>query len=233
MIKIIIESVRNPRWSSEDGSTIDCLLRTNHLIGEVPFTASKYDCEPHGREVFDRCLAGEFGEIASMEPKEASLPIANLELPPQYHRLEKFLIEANRENARKSYRSVVIVWSSILENVLEQLLETNALRSAMAGDNIQKPPKDFKKKIIMALDKGLIDQEEAEKCHHIRRVRNRAAHDWELTLRSKDVLPSLRALYEADHASIFVFHDDLDFLLQMVYAGSCAMLVVRFSVTTT
>lgn len=211
MLKIIIESVRNPRWSSEDGSTIDCLLRTNHLVDEVPFTASKHDCEPHGREVYERCLAGEFGEIASMEPKEVSPQMVSLELPPQYHRLEKFLSEANRENARKSYRSVVIVWSSILENVLDQMIETDALHSAMADESIKKPPKDFEKKIIRALDRGLIDQEEAEKCHHIRRIRNRAAHDWELTLRSKDVLPSLRALYEADHATILVFHDDLDF----------------------
>lgn len=40
MIKLEIESIRNPRWSSEDHSSIDCLVKFNTLIDEVPFTAS-------------------------------------------------------------------------------------------------------------------------------------------------------------------------------------------------
>ena len=31
---------------------------------EVPFTASPVDIVAHGREIFERCAAGEFGEVA-------------------------------------------------------------------------------------------------------------------------------------------------------------------------
>ena len=228
MVKIVIESVRNPRWSSKDGSTINCLVKTNTLVAEAPFTASNHDPEPHGREIYERCLAGEFGEIAPMAVREAGEHIGNVELPPEYQRLETFLLGANRENARKSYRSVAIVWGSLLDNLLDEMLESDASRVAAAGESVMKPPRTFEKKIVRAMERGLINQEEAEKCQHIRRIRNRAAHDWELTLESKDVLPSLRALHEADHARVLAFHEDLDFLLQLVYSGSCAMLVMRF-----
>lgn len=123
MIKIEILSVRNPQWASKDGSAINCWIRTNTLVEEVPFTASKHDPEPHGREVYARCLAGEFGNIAPMEPKTAWKPMLQSKLPPEYRRLERFFLEANQENNRKSFRSVVIVWGSLLDNLLDEMLE--------------------------------------------------------------------------------------------------------------
>jgi hypothetical protein len=228
MIKIEILSVRNPQWASEDGSAINCWVRINTLVQEVPFTASKYDSEPHGREVYARCQAGEFGEIAPMESKIEPEHVLQSEVPPEHQRLEKFLLEANRENNRKSFRSVAIVWGSLLDNLLDEILESEASRTANAGQFFGKPPKNFDGRIKRALEAGLIDQQEAERCHHVRRIRNTAAHEWELSLASKDVLPSLRALHKADHAQILIFHEDLDFLVQQVYSASCAMLVMTF-----
>lgn len=228
MIKTEILSVRNPHWANEDGTAINCLVRTNTLHQEVPFTATPYDSEAHGREIFARCLAGEFGEIAPMEPKPPQQPLSQLELPAEYHRLERFLFEANRENTRKSFRSVVIVWGSLLDNLLDEMLEAEALRASAAGEAVGKPPRTLDARIKRALDAGLIDQEEADRCHHIRRIRNAAAHEWELSLATEDVLPSLRALHEVDHSQWLVFHEDQEFLLQQVYSASCAMLVMKF-----
>ncbi|MBU1397098.1 MAG: hypothetical protein KKE84_13295 [Gammaproteobacteria bacterium] len=228
MIKIEILSVRNPQWASEDGSAINCRIRTNTLVEEVPFTASKHDLEPHGREIYARCLAGEFGDIAPMEPKSAREPMLQSKLPPEYLLLERFLLEANQENNRKSFRSVVIVWGSLLDNLLDEMLEREALRAAVAGKPVGKPPQTFNGRIERALQVGLIDQDDARKCHHIRCIRNVAAHDWKFSLASTDVLPSFRALYETDHSQTLVFHKDLDFLVQQVYSASCAMLVMRF-----
>lgn len=51
---------RNPKHN-EDG-TID--LEINHpTYGWIPFTASKDDCEAHGRAIFDSCVNGEYGEV--------------------------------------------------------------------------------------------------------------------------------------------------------------------------
>ncbi|NHN77133.1 hypothetical protein HA520_07475 [Azotobacter chroococcum] len=45
MIKIEILSVRSPKWANEDGSAINCLVRTNTLMQETPFTATPCDSE--------------------------------------------------------------------------------------------------------------------------------------------------------------------------------------------
>jgi hypothetical protein len=163
-----------------------------------------------------------------MEHTTAQEPMLQSRLPPEYQRLERFLPEANQENNRKSFRSVVIVWCSLLDNLLDEMLECEASRAAAAGQTVANPPQSLDGRIKRALQAGLIDQEESEKCHHIRRIRNVAAHDWELSLTSANVLPSLRSLYEADHSQVIVFHEDLGFLIQQVYSASCAMLVMRF-----
>ncbi|WP_111641689.1 DUF4145 domain-containing protein [Marinimicrobium alkaliphilum] len=228
MIKTKVLSVRNPQWADENHTAINCLVRTNTLHQEVPFTASSYDSESHGREIFVRCVAGEFGEIAPMEPKLSQQPPSQPEPSAIYHRLEKFLLEANRENSRSSFRSVVIVWGSLLDNVLDEMLEAEAFRASATGEVRGRPPRTLDARIKRALREGLIDQEDAERCHHIRRIRNAAAHEWDLSLESENVLPSLRALHEVDHSELLVFHEDLGFLLQQVYSASCGMLVMKF-----
>lgn len=227
MKKIEIVSVRNPQWANEDCSAINCLVKTNNLVHEVPFTASPHDSEVHGREIYSRCFAGEFGEIAQMEPQPPQQLFPQPESPAGHRRFERFLLEANKENSNKSFRSVVIVWGSLLDNLLDEMLEIQALRASVAGKAVGKPPSTFDARIKKAHGEGLIDQDEAERCHHIRRVRNAAAHDWELSLSSKDVLPSLRALFEADHSQFLVFHEELDFLSRQVYSPSCAMLGLK------
>lgn len=228
MVKIIVESVRDPRWASEDHSLIDCIVKTNTLVHEAPFTASIHDTEPHGREIYERCVAGEFGPITPMLSRKSN-PLAEvIDRPPGFERLERFLLQANQENARKSSRSVTIVWASLLDNLLNEMLERYASREKAAGRPLGKPPQTFSQRINLAFKKGLIGPEEAEKCHHIRRIRNQAAHNWELNLETKDILSSMRALHKADHSGALVFHEELEFLVQQVYSSSCAMLVMKF-----
>ncbi len=76
--------VANPRWRTlrdvtgsplldRDGAprrVIDCEVLFDHLLvlnirDAVPFSASPTDPEPHGREIFARAAAGEFGEVAA------------------------------------------------------------------------------------------------------------------------------------------------------------------------
>lgn len=228
MVNIEVLSVRSPQWVDERHTSINCLIRTNTLAEEVPFTASSHDPEPHGREVFARCIAGDFGEIAPMEQPGVLRDVTTQpELLAQFKRLEILLGFTNLENARRSFRSVVILWGSFLDGLLDKLLEVDALRALSAGQAAGKPPRTFDSRIKMAHAAGIIDQEEADKCHHIRHIRNAAAHEWELHLGTDKVLPSLKALYEADHSAVLIFHEDLDYLLQQVYSASCAMIIMR------
>ncbi|RMQ99186.1 phage tail protein [Pseudomonas syringae group genomosp. 7] len=64
-------SARNPRWSDQAHTSIVLWVvfeETKDFYGEVPFTASADDSEPHGVDLFNRAVAGEFGEI--LEPTE-------------------------------------------------------------------------------------------------------------------------------------------------------------------
>lgn len=228
MIQTEILTARDPQWANEERTAINCWVRTNTLAQEVPFTAASYDTEAHGRELYARCLAGEFGEIAPAAPRDVSVPVQQVAMAPKIRRFETFLVEANCENSRRSFRSVVIVWGSFLDNLLDEMLAQAVLQNPAAAQNIGKPPRTFNDRIKKARDAGLIDQDEAEKCQYVRAIRNAAAHEWALSLATEDVLPSLRALHERDHAELSIFHEDLDFLIQQVYSASCAMIAMRF-----
>lgn len=56
-------NITNPRFSSPDGSLINVDI-DHPEFGMVSFTASPDDPEGHGRELYARAVAGEFGAIA-------------------------------------------------------------------------------------------------------------------------------------------------------------------------
>lgn len=62
----LIVSARNPRWSDQEHSAIILSVvfkGSESVYGELPFAASANDSEPHGVELFQRAVAGEFGEV--------------------------------------------------------------------------------------------------------------------------------------------------------------------------
>ena len=58
--------VENLFWT-KDRSMIDCVVDFAG-IGKVPFSASPNDM-PHGVEIYNRCVAGDFGPIADYVPQ--------------------------------------------------------------------------------------------------------------------------------------------------------------------
>lgn len=58
---------RNLIWVNADSTLIDMIV-THPRFGEIPFTASPHDVEPHGRELFARAVAGDFGPVAEYVP---------------------------------------------------------------------------------------------------------------------------------------------------------------------
>ena len=223
MIPIEIYTVKNPRWSDSDRKTIDCEITTNTLRGEVPFTASPYDCESHGRDIFLRCVNEEFGTIK--EPEKAQLePSSAPELPLEFITINKFIEYANFENSNKSFRSVVIVWGAYLEAEL-----TKNLEQWYQSNPEEKMPKRFifEQVIDNSSKRGIISVKDQKKYHAIREIRNRAAHDWDFSIESEGVLEHLKFLYAEDHIEIFQYHEDFDFLIQSIYSGTCGILAMK------
>lgn len=71
-------TVENPTWT-RNGDMIDCVVDFAG-IGKVPFSASPNDL-PHGVEIYNRCIAGEFGPIADYIPQPDEGPQEPSELP--------------------------------------------------------------------------------------------------------------------------------------------------------
>lgn len=69
-------NIRNLKYTAD--GRIDCEIE-HAVYGWVPFTASESDPEAHGRELFTRAAAGEFGPVAvwvAPAPSQADLVAA-------------------------------------------------------------------------------------------------------------------------------------------------------------
>lgn len=61
-------TITSPQWANAEQTAIDCMVTFDHIGEPVPFTANAQDTEQHGRDIFTRAAAGEFGEVAEYVP---------------------------------------------------------------------------------------------------------------------------------------------------------------------
>jgi hypothetical protein len=66
-----VSNVREPAWADADHTSIICEVKFDAFADYVPFHAMPGDPHEHGREIFDACVAGEFGEIGPYVPPES------------------------------------------------------------------------------------------------------------------------------------------------------------------
>jgi hypothetical protein len=65
--------VKNLKWADAEHTRINCEVDFEHLNEEfVPFTANPDDVEQHGKEIFAKAIAGEFGAIDEYTPPPLS-----------------------------------------------------------------------------------------------------------------------------------------------------------------
>jgi len=59
-------AVRNCKWANAEHSSIECEVIFDDITSEewTPFGANPNDHYEHGREIFAKAVAGEFGEVA-------------------------------------------------------------------------------------------------------------------------------------------------------------------------
>ena len=62
-----LKSAKTPQWVDAEHTRIN-LKVTFDNIPEHTFTADPNDCEAHGRDIFERAVKGEFGDVAEYEP---------------------------------------------------------------------------------------------------------------------------------------------------------------------
>ena len=72
-MKMEYTSVKNPKWTSSEKTSIECVVNFQ-TIGEIPFCASLEDNHDHTTEIYNRCVAGEFGPITEYVEVEFKIP---------------------------------------------------------------------------------------------------------------------------------------------------------------
>lgn len=238
-------SVCQPRWANSERNIITCIVKFEHLKVEVPFTASPRDPEMHGREIYARCVRGDFGVIGNYQPDPncimPSTEGAAGDIPDLiqgWPEIEKFLVQANIENTNGTPRGIILVWASMIEELLGRLLEAflmdHSSSRSLVWDDAHSSLGTFSGRSKCCFVLGLISNDELMVCDRIRSIRNAAAHQWNMDLGnpdfSKRFIPAIRALYDADHAQLYNWiASDLIFMIKHFYAGSCGLLAVKLA----
>ena len=65
---LTFQYAKNPVFASEDKSIISLTVKFAEYNEELPFGATNYDSYDYGRDIHQRALAGEFGEIKTFVP---------------------------------------------------------------------------------------------------------------------------------------------------------------------
>lgn len=90
-----ITSARNPIFKSADSQTIDLLVFFDSSSVEHPFTASAADSEAHGRDLFARAMAGEFGPVSPFVPPP----------PPSADEIKQTMVDAIQKHLDETART--------------------------------------------------------------------------------------------------------------------------------
>lgn len=238
-MKATYSLVRNPRWASNDRNSINCWVKFNDMKVELP-----YNAVPNGdticAQIFNECVAGQYGEIAEFDPTNEEYRLDNLsDLAPlnyeglvleldefhlQNQEFDNFLNEANLENATGSLRGQVLVWSSFIEVLVERLIENHLVDHKESRDFLKRPEINFSTKIRLAFSLGLISKQELKTLNNVRDLRNEAAHRWKLDLENGRVRKPLEYLYNTYHSKLYEWIEEPEFLIRNIYTPSCAFL---------
>jgi hypothetical protein len=66
-------TAHSPVFANPANTAINLIVNFDE-IGEVPFTATSRDAAGHGREIFEKAVDGEFGQVAAYAIPAASVP---------------------------------------------------------------------------------------------------------------------------------------------------------------
>ncbi|WP_392338310.1 DUF4145 domain-containing protein [Loktanella salsilacus] len=235
-MNIDIISVRDPVWSNARNTQIDCTIRTSAYSEELPFTASPNDPEAHGREIFSRCVSGEFGEIRPyIPPRHTEHDDTRMDLPrwtlvwPEIH---DFLREANAENVRNSSRAIGLVWGAMLETMLNSFIKKQLELQQRDLNSLQykngnKCGDTFEGRIKGALSEEMIEPDLRDHLDAIRRIRNVCAHEWRLNYDNPKVkeLGGDFDILKSAYSPTFQL-DDFESLIKMVFSQSCCRIII-------
>nr|WP_319390372.1 hypothetical protein [uncultured Cohaesibacter sp.] len=236
-------SVREPRWVDRAHTAIECMVKFDDFVKELPFVANPTDCEAHGREIFAKCVAGEFGAIkefsAGCQPAvhEVKMVDSSQILDRLHPLLPRWIEESNIENSQGTLRGIILVGASIIDKMLGEILVAFLVdgQSDKVFSQSETLFGEFSSRNKACLALGLISCDEYAACEAIRHIRNYAAHELilngkESVLLEKKPLNQLRKLHEQFHKDLYHFPDkEPEKLVKQIYHGSVGFIVMKLN----
>jgi hypothetical protein len=58
-----LQYAKDPIWNDGTSTAVLLTVKWEEFAEEMPFSACSFDTEPHGVDLYNRAVAGEFGEI--------------------------------------------------------------------------------------------------------------------------------------------------------------------------
>ncbi|MGI0525737.1 hypothetical protein [Rhizobium giardinii] len=222
---VTVLSIRSPRWADAQHTAIDCWARFDHIDEEVPFTARASDVEPHGVDIFIRCAAGEFGDIQEYEPPALStenLASVPFQMPEAWPDADKFLQDANLENANGTDRGCVLVWTSMIDELLRRILEAFLVSDDKRASEFfshNGPAGSFSGRTKLAYFMGLITDDELRIIDKLRDIRNDFAHQYGVSLADASYAGRCEYLYKT------MCGDGVRFPPRLQFTSACGSLL--------
>lgn len=65
---LTIEYAKDPKAVNAENTLIDLTVKFVEIVDEFPFTATPFDVEPYGVELYNNAIAGQYGEVAPYVP---------------------------------------------------------------------------------------------------------------------------------------------------------------------
>lgn len=65
---LTLQYAKDPVYTNADGTSIDLIVKWEEFNEEMPFSATTWDPEQYGRDLYYRAYAGEFGQPAPYVP---------------------------------------------------------------------------------------------------------------------------------------------------------------------
>ncbi len=72
---LTLEYAKDPIYINKTGNAINLIVKWEEFYEEMPFCATNHDTEPHGVDLYNRTVAGEFGPIAPFIDVDPDEPV--------------------------------------------------------------------------------------------------------------------------------------------------------------
>ncbi len=137
---------------------------------------------------------------------------------------QKYLDEANKENAAGTHRGIVLVWSSIIDDMLYKMLSAHFielnkdLTDRTFGPN--GPAGSFSNRTRLCFALGLIKKDEMKVIDMVRDIRNDFAHEISIDLNNAPLADKCRKL-----GHLFDHHQSKTYDPRLSFAGACGSLL--------